>query len=270
MIQAAEKPPVAGLPVAEPPVLYAGPVVHFRHQPHRRLFKYRLWMLAIDLDDMDRLAKRSRLFRHNSAGLISVHDHDHGPRDGTALRPWVEKALASNDLSSFSARLRFIAMPRVFGYAFNPISFYFCYDQDNQLGAVLYQVRNTFGDQIGYLIPAQAGRSPIRQSVAKQMHVSPFFDMQGGYDFMTDLLPETFNAAIAYRTNTRRLTVKMRLTGSPFSSQALLKLLMAIPLSTLKVIIAIHWQALLLFLSGSKFYGDPKLHHDRIVKGSIS
>ena len=257
------------LPMAEPPVLYAGQVDHFRHA-RRRLFKYRLWMLAIDLDDMDRLAERSRLFRHNNAGIISIHDQDHGPGDGTALRPWAEKALASGDLSAFSARLRFVAMPRVFGYAFNPISFYFCYDHDNQLGAVLYQVRNTFGDRITYLIPTRPSQNPVRQRVTKQMHVSPFFDMQGGYDFITDLRPKRFNTAIAYHAGTRRLTVKMRLAGSPFSGQALLKLLAAIPLSTLKVIIAIHWQALLLFLSRTEFHSDPKLHHDRIVKGSVS
>ncbi len=255
--------------IVEPPVLYAGQVVHLRRQP-RRLFKYRLWMLAVDLDDLDSLARRSRLFRHNQAGIISLHDRDHGPRNGAPLRPWAEQALAIHELSAFSARLRLITMPRIFGYAFNPLSFYFCYDKHGQLGAILYQVKNTFGDQITYLAPSQPEQNPARHRVAKRLHVSPFFDMQGGYDFTIGLRPDRLAAAIAYRTDVTRLAVTMKLAGSPFSDRSLLKLILTIPLVMLKVILAIHWQALCLFLSGVKFHNNLKLHHDEIVKGSVS
>jgi DUF1365 family protein len=163
-----------------PASLYAGRVAHIRHAPFRHRFDYRMYMLAVDLDRLDETAENSRLFSHNKAGLISLHDKDHGFRDGRSLRAYAEAALRSQGLAHCAAKIIFVTMPRLLGYAFNPISFYFCHDASGRLGAVLHQVKNTFGDQIGYLMPV-LGAGLIRQTAPKRMHVSPFFDMQGGY-----------------------------------------------------------------------------------------
>lgn len=249
------------------PALYAGIVRHVRHVKPRRKFAYRLWMLAVDLDDLDALAARSRVFRHNQFGLISIVDADHGPRDGSPLRPWVEQALTENGLQEFGARIRLMTMPRIVGYAFNPISFYFCSNDVGRLGAVLHQVKNTFADQVGYLIPVAEASGQIRQHVAKSMHVSPFFDMQGHYDFRFSRLDERFRMTIRYGADAKRMTVAMILNSTIFSDRNMLKLLGRMPLIALKVIAAIHWEAISTWVAGAKFYREPKVGHQPIILG---
>ncbi len=253
--------------IIEPALLYRGKVGHVRHTPFVHKFNYRIWMLAVDLDGIDELAARSRIFSHNRRGLVSLWDRDHGARDGSPLRPWVEAALRANGLGEFNARIRLITMPRVFGYAFNPISFFFCYDASGRLGAVLHQVKNTFGGQVGYLIPVTPGTRMIRQHAAKMMAVSPLFDMQGGYDFTFTPPGDGFAIAIKYKTDEKRMTATMALRASGFSDWTLTTLLAKLPLTPLKVMGAIHWQALLMYVRGAKFYGVPETLHESVIIG---
>jgi DUF1365 family protein len=250
-----------------PASLYAGRVAHLRHTPFRHRFDYRIYMLAVDLDRLDEVARGSRLFSHNRAGLISLQDKDHGFRDGRPLRAYAEAALATQDLARFASRIVFVTMPRLFGYAFNPISFYFCHDAGGRLGAVLHQVKNTFGDQVGYLMPV-LGDGPIRQSAAKRMHVSPFFDMQGGYRFALTPPGEKLTVSIQYGAGgSKRMTATMALRGKPFTDASILRLLAEMPLAPMKVMTAIHWQALKLFLRGAKFHNVPELQHEAVIAG---
>jgi len=245
--------------------LYAGRVSHIRHTPFRHRFDYRIWMLSIDLDALGALG--SRLFAHNRFALLSIFDKDHGFRDGRGLRGYVEAALARQNLQEFSAKITFITMPRLLGYAFNPISFYYCYNAQGILGAVLHQVKNTFGDQVGYLMPVADPRK-IRQSAPKRMHVSPFFDMQGGYRFALSPPGEKLIVSIQYGTPAeKRMTATMNLHARPWSDAAALRLLLEMPFSTLKVITAIHWQALKLFIRGAKFNSSPEQKHDAVIAG---
>lgn len=252
-------------------LLHRGAVMHVRHAPFRHRFAYRLWMLSVDLD---RLAEvRSWLFGHNRAAPVTLRDRDHGPRDGSALRPWVEAHLREAGLETFGHSLHLMAMPRVFGFGFNPIAFFFCYDAAGRLGAVVHQVKNTFGDQIAYTLPVPepstgplTGNGPtIRQATAKRLHVSPFFDVKGGYRFSfsaPDLEDgrRPFHLAIRYGADdAARLTATMRLLPQAFSTRALLHLLLALPLVPLKVVAAIHWQALRLWLRGAVFHSRPPI-----------
>jgi DUF1365 family protein len=154
-----------------------------------------------------------------------------------------------------------MAIPRVFGYAFNPIALYFCHDEEGALGAVLHQVKNTFGDQTSYLLPVSRPGA-VRGAAPKRMHVSPFFDLHGGYRFSVDVpdfnRPDgMFTLAIRYGADAPRLTATMRLATRPFSDAALLRLLLAMPLMPAKVIAAIHWQALKLWWRGARFHHAP-------------
>ena len=249
--------------------LYAGKVAHIRHAPFRHRFDYRIWMLAIDLDRVDDVAAASGMFSHNRFGLLALYDKDHGPRDGSPLRPWVEAALQRDGLAKAGARIIFLTMPRLLGYAFNPISFYFCYDAAGQLGAILHQVKSTFGDQIGYLMPV-SGPGNVRQSTEKHMHVSPFFDMQGGYQFDLTAPAEAFTVSIRYgAAGVRRMTATMRLQARPWRPSAILRLLFEMPLTPMKVMLAIHWQALLLFCRGAVFHKIPAQPHSTIIAGDV-
>lgn len=243
-------------------MLHVGVVNHIRHVAPLRRFAYRFWMLSVDLDHIDAVARGSRLFRHNRRGFVSLHDVDHGPRDGTTLRPWVVAQLHAAGLSAFAARIHFMVIPRVLGLAFNPIAFFFCHDANGQLGAVLHQVKNTFGHQHGYLMPVSPG-ARARQSAAKRLHVSPFFDTDGSYRFAFTA-PDfsraggEFALRIGYGTATqRRMTANMRLRAIPFSDAALLRLLAAMPLMPVRVLSAIYWQAMLLWLGGARFHRTP-------------
>jgi DUF1365 family protein len=247
--------------------LFAGRVAHIRHTPFRHRFDYRIWMMCADLDRLDEIAARSKFFAHNKTGLISINDKDHGFRDGRSLRVFVESALASHGLSQFGRKILFVTSPRLLGYAFNPISFYFCHDESGRLGAVLHQVKNTFGDQIGYLMPVQ-GEGIIRQSAPKRMHVSPFFDMQGGYRFALTAPGENLTVSIQYgAADQKRMTATMILKARPFTDASILRLLAEMPLAPMKVITAIHWQALKLYLRGAKFHGVPAQKHEPVIAG---
>ena len=235
--------------------LHAGRMVHVRHTPFLHRFGYRMWMLSADLDALDR--PPSRLLGHNRFGLVAMHDRDHGPRDGSALRPWVEARLAEAGMGAFAGKIRLLVIPRVVGYAFNPITFYLCHDAEGKLGAVLHQVKNTFGGQTSYLTAAAGG------GAGKRMHVSPFFDMQGGYRFALHLpadaesLDDIFVAIRYGAAGEARLTATLALRSAPYSNAALLRLLAAMPLMPMKVVAAIHWQALKLWWHGARFHRAP-------------
>ncbi len=247
--------------------LYAGRVAHIRHMPFRHRFDYRIWMLAVDLDRIGEISK-TRWFTHNRAGLVSLQDRDHGNRDGTPLRGYAEAALAREGLEAFGAKIIFISTPRLLGYAFNPISFYFCHDASGQLGAVLHQVKNTFGDQIGYLMPVN-GAGLIRQAAPKSMHVSPFFDMRGGYRFALTPPGEVFSVSIQYGApDQKRMTATMKLHARVFSTSSLLRLLFQMPFAPMKVMLAILWQALRLYLRGAKFHPTPQQTHETVILGT--
>ncbi len=246
--------------IAPAGLIHTGRVAHVRHAPFRHAFAYRLWMLSLDLDRLDTLGMR--LFAHNRAGAVMLRDADHGPRDGSPLRPWVEGCLARAGLADCGDAIRFMLIPRVLGYAFNPIAFFFCYRADGSLGAVLHQVKNTFGQQHAYLLPVAPGGGLLRQQAAKHMHVSPFFDMQGGYRFAfraPDFEPGAdFSLSLRYGTaGAPRMTATMRLTAQPMSDAGLLRLLLRMPLMPLTVMAAIHWQALRLWLRGARYHPPP-------------
>jgi DUF1365 family protein len=236
-------------------LLHVGRVTHVRHTPFTHRFGYRMWMMSVDLDE----TAETPLFRRNRPGLVSLHDADHGPRDGTALRPWVEAHLARLRLDRFAARIRFMMIPRVLGYAFNPIALFACHDASGRLGAVIHQVKNTFGDQTAYALPVADPSGTIEQAAAKRMHVSPFFDMRGGYRFaFNDPACDEFRLTIRYGADDQpRMTAFMRLQSRPLTDGALARLLLAMPLMPAKVFAAIHWEALRLKLRGARYHPVP-------------
>ena len=258
-------------------MLFTGRVAHTRHIAPKHTFAYRIWMLAVDLDRLDEIAAGSRLFRRRRGAPVGLHEADHGPRDGSRLRPWVAARLHEAGLPEAAARIHFLCIPRVLGFAFNPIAFFFCHDAEGRLRAVLHQVKNTFGDQHTYLVPvAHADSAPgalVRQRAAKRLHVSPFFDMSGGYRF-SFVAPDfaakvtDFTLAIRYGTpGERRLTASMRLHGTVLSDAALLRAIAAMPLMPLKVVAAIHVQAIRLWWRGARFHRAPPAPAEPITPG---
>jgi DUF1365 family protein len=252
--------------------LYWCRVMHERLLPFRHRFSYRVFSLLLDIDRLPEIAGASHLLRHNRFGLFGFHDRDHGPRDGTPLRPWVEAALARSGLQDGAARILIFCFPRLLGYVFNPLSVFFCYDAQQRLRAVLYEVKNTFGDQHGYLIEVPdrgAADAPIEQSAAKRFHVSPFLPLAGHYRFR--LLPpgEKIGISITQHAPDGALRLVATQTGrrEALSDHSLLKAFIRHPLMTVKVIAGIHWEALQLWRKGAAFFRWTAPPRDAVSPG---
>jgi DUF1365 family protein len=227
--------------------------MHVRHRPVRHRFTYRVFFLLLDLDKLDTLAGRLSLFSHNRFGLLSLHDSDHGPRDGTPLKPWIEEQLRAAGRYDPEGKVFLACFPRMWGYVFNPLSVYYCYDRHGDLTAVLHEVRNTFGELHGYLLPvSQSGGTDgvtVRQFVAKDFYVSPFIPMVARYHFRLNRPGTRVILGIQAHFD-GDLGLSAVLTGRrrPLGDRTLAAAVAAHPLMTLKVIAAIHWQALRLWL----------------------
>jgi DUF1365 family protein len=234
--------------------LYVGKTTHARLGPRPHRFSYSLFQLLIDVDRIEEDLRDLRLFRY---GLFSFAEHDHGARDGSMLRTWVEARLAEADLLVSAHRVRLLSFPRMLGFVFNPISIFFVEDVRGRLEAVIYEVNNTFGQTHAYVTPA-AGVDCEHQEAEKRLYVSPFYGVEGAYRFLVTPPGETFNLVIAKSVAGKPdFTATFSAKRRDLTDARLLKLFFAMPLMTLGVVAAIHWQALLLWLKGAPFGARP-------------
>ena len=240
--------------------LYVGEVMHRRSRPKAYEFVYRVFNIVVDIDKLRDDALGRRLFSYNRFNLFSFYDRDHGARDGSTLRPWVEKHLAAAGLSHAAAHIRLLCMPRVLGYVFDPISIYYCSDLEGNLAAVLYEVKNTFGDQHGYLFPVERGQTAPQDHVAdKIFHVSPLIAMNARYRIRT-ASPDDRLAVLIRESDEEGEFLVATLTGErrDMTDAALLSRFFRIPFLTLKIMIAIHFEAIRLMLRGVKYTTRPE------------
>lgn len=245
--------------VAGPHRIYFTRVMHRRLFPVAYRFDYRVFSVLLDLDALDRLP---RLLSIGRANLFRFEPKDHGPRDGSPLRPWAERLLDEHGIDLDGGRIRLLCFPRVLGYGFNPLSLWYCEHSDGTLRAVLAEVNNTFGEHHFYLL-AQGSEPidwPLRSSAAKCFHVSPLMDMQGGYRFR--LSRPDRHIAVLIRQHDEHGRLKLVATqsgeGMPLTDKALLRALLRTPLMTFKVMAAIHWQALKIWLGGARYFPKPE------------
>ncbi|MDQ2083063.1 DUF1365 family protein [Xanthobacteraceae bacterium Astr-EGSB] len=243
--------------MTETSALYAGAVVHRRTTPRVHALRYRCFWLVLDLDELPALSARLRLFSHNGANLFSLHDRDHGDGSATPLRTQVERHLAAG-IDIDGGQIRLLCMPRTLGYAFNPLSVYFCHRRDGALAAILYEVHNTFGERHSYLIPVEAAAKVVRQSCDKRFFVSPFMDMDLRYDFR--VVPPGERVVVGIRARTgpaTMITASLAADRRDLDDGTLMRAFFSYPALTAKVIAAIHWEALRLVLKGVRLQRRP-------------
>lgn len=233
--------------------IYAGHVVHKRLRPKPHALCYRVFTLLIDLEKIDVLASRLRLFSRNRFNVFSLYDKDHGPGDGTALIDVARTCLRNAHRPHEGRRIHLLCYPRILGYVFNPLSVYYVHAPDGALETVIYEVNNTFGERTSYVVAAGeiAQGGVYAQACAKRMYVSPFADGRGGYSFR---ITEPGDAALVavLLSDAGGALIKTHFKGAreDMTDARLAGLLVRYPLLTLKVIAAIHYEALKLWLKG--------------------
>jgi uncharacterized protein len=240
---------------------YFGEVMHARLKPKHHRFSYRVMSLLIDLGRLSEADRMSRLFAVNRAGLYSFHEKDHGPRDGSSLRAYALARAAGHGIDLTGGRVLLLCYPRLLGFTFNPLSVYFCHRADGQLALLIYEVRNTFGEIHPYVLPVRPGEltaAGLRQEQDKLFYVSPFIEMAMRYRFR--ITPPDGCVRLRILESDR----EGPLLAATFSGQrralttmALLRSFVTLPLVTLKIVAAIHWEALRLWLKGVRLVRRP-------------
>jgi hypothetical protein len=241
--------------------LYSGVVTHVRLRPRVHRLRYKIFMMLVDLDEAPALSAKLTLFAYNKPGLIALNDRDHLDGSDTPLADQVRAELARAGLDFDGGRVRLLCMPRVLGFVFNPISVYFCNQADGRLGAILYEVNNTFGQRHAYLIPVKtqdAKGGEIAQSCDKRFHVSPFMDMAMRYHFRTAAPAEDARLAVdGHDADGPMLAAAFSGRRSALTDAAILRTVLAHPMLALAVLAAIHWEAIRMLLKGLRLKPGP-------------
>lgn len=241
--------------------LYPARVTHRRRIAPLYHFVYRVFYLLLDIDRIDEMARGLRLFSHNRFNLLAFHDADHGQGQKGALRTWAEGVLGASGIELAGGRIRLLCMPRMMGFAFNPISLWYCEHADGSLRAVIAEVRNTFGEKHSYVLAS--GGAPFAYGTPmekeKCFHVSPFFDLVGRYHFLLNEPGERLRVVInESREGVPILNASVAGERRELTDGAMAWQVLKMPAMTLKVVVGIHWEALKIWLRGARFHSKPK------------
>ena len=233
--------------------IYNGTVIHKRFKPKSHFFRYKVFSLFIDLSELNILEKKISFFSYNRFNLISFFDKDHGNRDGLSLIEWVKKNLKENRINSEEIKVRLLCYPRILGYVFNPLSVFYVYGKNENLISVLYEVKNTFGEQHTYIFKVENGQL-LQHNCSKKFHVSPFIEMNCDYFFKILKPSEKISIIInQYQLKEKILYASQDGTRVDFTSLELIKSYLKHPLMTFKIISAIHFEAFKLWVKGIRF-----------------
>ncbi len=232
--------------------LYVGRVWHAREAP-RHTFSYRTYMHLFDLDGLERINGTFRLLGYNRPRPVALYDADHF--DGRPLREALAHALESRGHARPGGRVLLLTHCRVAGYVFNPVSFFYCFDEADRLATVVAEVNNTYGERHVYVLPAGASAERLHK---KEFHVSPFFGLEGTYRFELEAPGEALRAGIDLTVgDQRRFSARLVLARKRLSDGALVAMLARYPLITAQVVAAIHWEAARLWWKGVPFRDKP-------------
>jgi len=245
------------------PALCAGEVLHRRLAPVGHAFRYPAYFLCLPLSWFEAASplRCPALLGIDRRKPFSVLRRDHGARDGSSLDSWIRELLRANGLQAADGEVVLYTLPRVLGYAFNPVSFWMCHDRAGALRAVLCEVSNTFGEHHNYLVSRDDGGvigTGQSLSARKVFHVSPFFPVDGEYRFRFHAREQRCLFRIDYlRDGVLQLTTSLSGRSASLGSSRLVFAFLRLPWLMAGVIVRIHLQALRLWLKGAVFHRKP-------------
>ena len=233
--------------------IYNGTVIHKRFKPKVHFFKYKVFSILIDISEINLLDKTLKIFSYNKFNIVSFYDEDHGPRDGTSVKEWVIKNLKDNQIDTKDIKIKLLCYPRIFGFVFNPLSIFFIYNKKSELISILYEVKNTFNEQHTYIFKNKENKNTIKHTCKKKFHVSPFIEMNCTY-FFKILKPENKLSIVINQNDDQGKLLFASQDGEKkdLNSKNLLISYLSHPLMSFKIIGAIHFEALKLWLKGVK------------------
>jgi DUF1365 family protein len=241
--------------------LYKATVMHNRLSPKSHRFHYNVFMFYIDLDEVEMLTKKLRMFSKNKFNFFSLRDHEHlqlpinNPDKTKSIREQITRYLSENGVSIGKGKIMLLTNLNVLGHNFNPVSFYFCFDESNLPLCAVAEVGNTFGEMKPYLLTKdQLTGNMYHLNTVKHFYVSPFIDHDTNFDFNLMIPAEKLNIRIDdYRDEERFFISTLTGTKKPLTNANLLAYSIRFPFITLKIITLIHWHALLLWMKKIPF-----------------
>lgn len=236
--------------------LYIGTVSHQRFKPIPHSLRYKVYSLLLDLEEVSASTLKLRLFSINRFNLFSFYNRDYLEKSSTPLPAQVGALLIKAGISQAPVTIRLLTIPRFLGFAFNPLSIFYCYDSGGVLFAIIYQVNNNWGERHCYVLPVTQPPQPlIQQSCAKEFYVSPFMSMEMHYDFTITSPDDSLMVTIEGRdAHDKLITAYHEATRQKLTDAHLARLCFTHPFMAYKVIIAIFWEAFLLFNKGLKWH----------------
>lgn len=248
-------------PVAS--AVYEGVVRHRRHAPHPHAFRYRMAQLYLDLDEVDSVFDRRWLWSSNRRNLAEFRRSDYLGDPGQSLSEAVRDRAAAALGRRPQGPIRLLTHLRYAGFAFNPVSFYYCHAADGiALDCIVAEITNTpWKERHAYVLPVDGaglhGRA-LHWSFAKAFHVSPFVDMARDYDWRFTVPGDDLYVHMdVTRDGEREFDATLHLERRPLDAASLARVLWRYPLMTAQVVGAIHWQALRLWLKRNPVYDHP-------------
>ena len=244
--------------------IYNGVVTHKRFKPVKHFLKYKTFSFFIDLDEIEKLDKNNIIFSFNRFNIFSFYNSDHGDRDGKSLKNWVMDNLIKFKISENINKIKLLCYPRIFGYVFNPLSIFYCY-QNEKLKVIFYEVKNTFNEQHTYIFRVNDSNI-VTQKCKKKFYVSPFMNMDTYYNFRL-LNPDDKLSVSIEQTDKKDTILNAVQTGErkDFNLKQLVVNFFKYPLMTIMIISAIHFEALLLWKKGAIYR-----KRDKKIKNNLS
>ena len=233
--------------------IYSGFVTHERFKPKKHFFSYKTFSLLIDLNEVKNIEKKIKFFSYNKFNILSFYNADHGNRDGGSLIKWAKNTLKKSKINFNIGSIKLLCYPRFFGYVFNPLSIFYCYDKNLKLKAILYEVKNTFDEQHTYVFRCSTSSNLILNKCNKKFYVSPFIEMKTFYNFRLLKPGKKINVLIK-QNDEKGLLLIARQVGKrlDLTSKNLFFEFLRHPLMSAKVILAIHFEAFRLWSKGIK------------------
>lgn len=245
--------------------LYEGQVRHRRFGPRKHHFTYRVFYAYLDLDEVDGVFAKRWLWSSRRPALAWFNRRDYLGDAHVPLKRAVQERVAQATGKRPQGPIRILTHLRYFGLVFNPVSFYYCFDEnDTRVETIVAEITNTpWGERYAYVLPMDRSASSSRHwryAMPKVFHVSPFMPMDIDYQWFFSAPRERLDVhMVNLRAGERIFDATMTLAREPLDAANCARVLLRYPLMTLKVITAIYWQALRLYLKGTAVYPHPSV-----------